>query len=278
MSLTSKFTNRIFRRISGLAWDLMSGQVGIKTPDGLYTLTKTETPATETSAASTSYGVGVNILEFDAAIPAFAMATPFDEVQPGDLIVGETKIIGWAVDKSAAALKVLDHNGFTKTYTPPKVSIALTQGSTVMVVKNLFNLTGGQDGANSFAANLLPLLVLGKGNADIEKLLPIMLMGGVGGSNSGAGLMSNPLALLALTGGLGGSGGAGSPKMDKLLPLMMLGGMGGGAGAMSNPLVMMTLLGDTDVFGGLGLFGGDDDAPAKTVPQTLAAPSLIRTR
>lgn len=283
MSLTSKFTNRIFRRISGLAWDLMSGQVGIKTENGIYILAKTETPAvaaTDTTpalAGSVNYNISVNPFDsFSAAIPAFAMTTPFDDVQAGDLIVGETKVIGWVVDKTGAALKVMDHNGFTKTYTPPKVAVGLTPAGSVMVVKNLFSLTGGQDGAGSFAANLLPLMLLGKGNGDIEKLLPLMLLGGgLGGAGGQAGgLMGNPLALLALTGGLGGSG-SGS-KMEKLLPLMLLGGSAGSA-LTSNPLMLMTLLGDVDVFGGLGLFS-DDDTSAAPVQLPVKAGGLIRTR
>ena len=171
-NLTNKFMNRVFRRVSGLAWDFMSGKVGVKTANGIYTCEVTEAGGQVT----------VNPLDsFSTAIPAFAMQTQKADVQLGDLIVGEEKIIGWVVENQPVAYKVLDHNGHTKTYSPPKVAVSLTGAGgdpTVLVVRNLFSLTGGQDGATGLAGNLLPLLMLGKGGKDLEKLLPVLLMSG----------------------------------------------------------------------------------------------------
>lgn len=249
-NIANKFIGRMFRRIGGLVWDITSGQIGIQTPQGIYSLAT----ITDEAGAKT---FTVNVNPFDdlgVSIPAFATQTAHADVNQGDIIVGDNGIIGWVVDKTDASFKVKDHNGFEKTYSPPKVQIVGQSG--VLVVRNLFSLTGGADGAAGFANNLLPLLALGGGDEKLEKLLPLLLMSSQTGSAagaSGAGAAGGlgqllPLLLLTKDGGLGGAGGS---KMDKLLPLMLMGGMGGGAGAM-NPLLLMSLLGDGDLLGGLG--------------------------
>lgn len=240
---TKKFMNRLFRRINGLVWDVVSGSVGLQTAEGIFTVTFAEdgTPSLNVNPID---GLGL-------ALPAFATQATFDEVNQGDIIVGDAGIIGWVVSKTEAAYKVLDHNGHHKTYSPPKVAIFGTSG--VLVVRNLMSLTGGAAGASNFASNLLPLMMLGGGDEKLEKLLPLLLMtsqqapaaAGAPAANNFASLL--PMLMLSGEGGLGGAGGG---KMDKLLPLMLMGGLGGaGAGGM-NPLVMMSLLGDGDLFGG----------------------------
>lgn len=255
-NITNKFMNRMFRRIGGLVWDVTSGGIGLKTENGIYSLKAVPVlaaPAVEgapAGVASVEYSVTVNPFDdFGLAIPAFATQSSFEEVNSGDIIVGDQGIIGWVVGKTAAAFKVMDHNGYSKTYTPPSVQILGTQG--VLVVRNLFSLTGGAGGAGNFANSLLPLMMLGGDDSKLEKMIPLLLMSSAApaaGGNAGA---ANPMAsllplMLLKDGGLGGSGG---DKMDKLLPLMLMGGMGGGAGGM-NPLMMMALMGDGDLFGG----------------------------
>lgn len=94
---------------------------------------------------------------------------------------------------------------------------------------------------------LLPLLLLGDGlgssGSTSDMLLPLMLMGGMGGGAGGG--MESMLPLLLLGDGLGSS----SSSNDMLLPLMLMGGMGGGMGDPNNPMAsMLPLL----------LLGGDD--------------------
>ena len=247
--LTNKFLNRMFRRISGLVWDVTTGGIGLQTENGIYSLT-----TTVAEGAATTYSITVNPFDdFGLSIPAFATQSSFEETNAGDIICGDQGIIGWVVDKTAAAFKVMDHNGYTKTYTPPSVSIMGSSG--VLVVRNLFNLTGGAAGAGNFASSLLPLMMLGGGDDKLEKMLPLLLMtsaGGLGGAPAAGGAAANPMAamlpfLMMKEGGLGG--GSGDSKMDKLLPLMMMGGMGGGAGGM-NPMMLMMMMGEGDVFGG----------------------------
>jgi hypothetical protein len=259
----SKFLNRMFRRINGLVWDITTGGVGLETENGIYSLSITPAvPARESApAVAATYGVSVNPLEgLGIKLPAFATQASFDEVNAGDLIVGDQGIIGWVIDKTAAAFKVLDHNGNVKTYIPPKVQILGTSG--VLVVRNLFSLTGGADGANALAGNLLPLLILGGGDEKMEKMLPLLLMtsrGAAAGGSAAANPMANMLPLLMMKeGGLGGAGG----KFDPITLLALSGGFGGGGAGGMNPMVMMALLGDGD------LFGGSNKAPKALAPVT----------
>lgn len=241
----------MFRRIGGVVWDVMSGTVGLQTENGIYTASFPEGGGAPT--------VSVNPLDnFGLAIPAFATQTPFADVALGEIIVGDQGIIGWVTEKTEAAFKVLDHNGYHKTYQPPKVAIMGSQG--VLVVRNLFSLTGGAAGAGNFASNLLPLLALGGGDDKLEKMLPLLLMSSTmnnagaaaapGAAAAGNGMANILPFLLLKDGGLGGlTGGSGGGTMDKLLPFMLMGGMGGGAGGM-NPMMMAMVLGGGDLFGG----------------------------
>jgi hypothetical protein len=237
----------MFRRIGGVVWDVTTGSIGLKTENGIYSLKTVPGAATGDAA---SYSVSVNPFDdFGLAIPAFATQSTPEEVQVGDIIVGDKDIIGWVVDKTPAAFKVLDHNSYVKTYVPPSVQILGNSG--VLVVRNLFSLTGGAAGAGNFAQSLLPLMMLGGGDEKLEKMLPLLLMTSTAApAANGTAAAANPMAamlpLLLMKDGLGGSGGDG--KMDKLLPFMMMGGLGGGAGGM-NPMLMMALMGDGDLFG-----------------------------
>jgi hypothetical protein len=244
MSTTNKFMNRMFRRIGGVVWDVVSGGIGLQTENGIYTVS-----LAEDGTAS----LNVNPLDtFGLALPAFATQATFEQVEPLDIIVGDQGIIGWVVDKTNTSFKVLDHNGHTKTYTPPKVAIMGTNG--VLVVRNLMNLAGGASGAANIANNPLVLMALMNGDeGGLEKVLPLLLMtGGLGGGAAAGGAAANPMAamlpfLLMKDGGFGGLGGKGG-KMDPMMLMAMSGGFGGGAGGM-NPMLMMALMGDGDLFG-----------------------------
>lgn len=242
-NLTSKYIGRMFRRINGVVWDLSSGNIGIQDANGIYTLTKTEVPAvaaTEDSpavAASVNYGISVNPFDnFGMAIPAFATITPFEKVAAGDLIVGDKGILGWVTAKTGAALKLLDFNGMNKNYTPPKVAIGGQDG--VLVVQSLGGLVGGDAGLGGLQGALLPLLMAGGDNNELEDILPLMLLQqSQGGDKAAAGLNSMLPMLFLSKSGKGGNGG-----LKDLLPLMLLGGGLGGNGGGLNPMLAMALL------------------------------------
>jgi hypothetical protein len=244
MSLQNKFMNRMFRRISGVVIDAMSGKVGVKTDDGVFTCEITG------QGATLSHEISVNILDgLSFNVPGFASQVEFDKVKAGDLVVNDKGIGGWVVGKTAKALKLADHTGSVKTYQPPKVTIMGGAGpSGVLVVQTLFSLTGSAEGAAGIGQMLPMLMLLGDGNdSKLDSILPLILMQGAQGGAAAGGLNSIlPLLLLSKDGGLGGG------SLEKLLPILaMSGGLGGagGAGAM-NPMVMMALLGKGDIFGG----------------------------
>ena len=256
-AFASKFLGRMFRRITGLSWDLTTGQIGVQDTNGIYTLDVT--PAAKEGGEAT-YRVSVNPFDgFGAPIPAFAVQVPHDKITVGDIIVGDKGILGWVIGKKEVALTLLDKNGVTKQYTPPKVQIAGQDGA--LVVQNLFSAAGGQAGFNGLQGSLLPLLMMG-GTDDgaLEKILPLMLFSQQSGAGAGA---INPMMLLALS-----KGG----DIDPMTLMMMSGGFGGGAGGM-NPMMLLALQGKE---GGLGsLLGG---AATKTVGESSnalgAAPAL----
>lgn len=236
--------NRMFRRISGVVIDATTGKTGIKTDDGVYTI--------DFSADGKEFDVTVNIFDgLSFNVPGFASQVEFDKVKPGDLVVNDKGIGGWVVGKTGKALKLHDHNGNTKTYTPNKVSILGGAGPNgVLVVQTLFSLTGSADGAAGLGQMLPMLMLLGDGNdSKLDSILPLILMQGAAGGAGAGGLNSILPFLLLKDGGLGGAGGS---SIEKLLPILaMSGGLGGGAGAGAmNPMLMMALLGKGgDLFG-----------------------------
>lgn len=226
---TSKFMNKMFRRVEGVVWCPISGATCLRTTDGIYNYV----PGHDGETGS----VSVNLIDVSIALPGFAMATPFEQAQIGDLVVGDG-VIGWIDEKLVNSYRIKDHRGFTKIYSPPKVEIMGVSGA--LIVRNFFSAAGGAQNVNS----MLPLLMMAGDDSKIEKLLPFLLMqqGQSGGQNSGgAAPAMNPMLMMMLMkdGGFGGSKKSGS--IDPMM-LMMMGGFGGGAGGM-NPMALMALAG-----------------------------------
>lgn len=266
MSLSQNFTKRMFRRVSGLVWNPLNGLVGIQQDGSIFTITVTDGAGQVDVCPIDSFGM---------KIPAFAMITPHDQVEPGDLVCGADSILGWVTAKNGASYQLMDQHGHNKQYTLPKVTMAGIEGA--MVVKNLFGLAGGAGAGAALGGNLGMLLAFG-GEDKLDDLLPLLLMsGGLGGAAPSAGGVAapNPMAsilplMLLSKGGLGGASAGGS-SMDKLLPLLMMGGLGGGAGAGMNPLMMMAMLGKGDVFG-----SADEPVKAAAPLTRLGPPPLQR--
>lgn len=266
MSISNQLTKRMFRKIHGLVWNVLDGNVGIVQDKSVYTITVTD-------------GTGqVDVTPTDAfavKIPAFAMITPHDQVNVGDLVCGVDTILGWVVEKAGASYKLMDQHGHLKNYTLPKVKMAGIEGA--MVVKNLFSLAGGATAGAAVGSNLGLLLAMG-GEDKLDDLLPLLLMtDGFSGAAapSAGGVAANPMAsllsmLLMMKGGLGSDSGSGS-TMEKLLPLMMMGGMGGAGGM--NPMMLMMLMGKGD---GLGSLFGSDEPKVGSTPTRMGPPPLTR--
>lgn len=292
-NISSKFLNRMFRKIDGLKWDLQSGSIGVVGTDGsIASLVTTQNPEVEASegvaavAASTSYNISVNPFDaFGMAIPAYATQVPLASIRAGDMIVGDKSILGWVVGKTAATLKLLDFNGMHKTYQPPKVAILGQDGA--LVVQSLGGLFGGQAGVGGFQSSLLPLLMLKGGDGDgLDSILPLMLFSQMQTSNPAAAttaatvggdasLANNPMSAMMpmlMMQALGKSKKSGGAKkggvfgdIDPMMMMMMGGGLGGGAAAGGmNPMMMLMAM------GGLGSDEGDDTPELVSLPKTSA--------
>lgn len=257
-----KFMSRMFRRAEGVVWDLMSGKVGIKTKEGdIATL----------SGKGDDAQVEINLVDaFGMEIPAFAQNTPIDAVNVGDVIYfGASEKPGWVVDKRygvkptgsstptttksrktatadpTVSADEIDHanvqftlmkvDGQRTTWKPPKVTLLGMGDNGVMVLRSLMNmLPGGQAGLQGMQNMMMPMLMMGDGNVDFEKIMPLMLMGGMQSTTvqnpDGTVVAQNPMAQMLpmmmmmqmMKGGDGGGFFGGSKKTNT-------GGSGGGS-------------------------------------------------
>jgi len=210
----NKFMDRMFRKADGVVWDLMTGKIGIKTPNGIATL-------------GDDGRINNNLMdEFGIALPAFAQSTPVDQIQIGDIIYTGTRdqvrfVIG-EVEPSAKPsrgktgltppvikkFRTMDLNGTESTWTPPKTTI-LGLDSGVMVLRSLMTmLPNGDKGLGQMQNMLMPLMMMGGGElgSDIEQMLPVLLMSQVnGGDSSGMGQMMQTMMMMKMLGGKNGN-------------------------------------------------------------------------
>lgn len=273
----NKILNRLFRKVEGVVWDLSSNSIGLQNNNGITTLVQTPVAATENAAASVDFTISVNPFDsFGFAIPAFAQLTKLSDVSVGDIVIGDTKALGWVTAVREKSLRLLDQSGMGKDYTPPKTAVLNQDGA--LVVKPLTGLFGEQ-GASGFGNALLPLMLMGDGGlGGLDDILPIMLLTQQTAGNNSNALASALPTILMMKSLKGGNGG----MKDMLLPMIMMGGLGGGAGGI-NPMMLMALSGE----GGLSGLGGTGqfiagDVPAlhgrQASPVQNATPALQRLR
>lgn len=230
--LMQKILARQFLKLNNVVLDIVTGgKVGIATKNGIASL-----ESTTNDEGQVVHNISINpIDEFGYNVPAYAIATPIDSVAVGDLIVfKDNNIGGWVTAKTAAALSVLKHDGTISQYSPQNVNLFGTGNRSVMVVKSLFSMFGGNtEQVSGFQNMLLPLLLAKGGDGADLDILPLMLMMQGGGMN--------PMMLMALMGDK--KGGLDGLLDNPLMAMAMFGGMGGApaAGGM-NPLMMAMLL------------------------------------
>lgn len=264
----SKFLNRMFRKVNGVVWDLASNSMGLQNTNGIYTLNQ-RTVERENQPAETVFTVNVNPFDaFGLPVPAFAQLTKLEDVSVGDIVVGDKGALGWVTKKHARSLELMDQNGMTKNYTPPKVSVMDMDGA--LVVKSLTGLFGQQGGAG-FSNALLPLVLAGGNNLD--DLLPLLLLTQQqAGDNPNALAQALPTILMVKT----LSDKSGNARLnDLLLPMILSGNFGGNAGGF-NPMLLLALNGEG--FGNVQsqfIAGG---APALQARQLTPPPLTIRQR
>lgn len=265
-NVTNRLVSRLFRKIGGVVWDLTTGNMGLKTDDGIASLQ----PVRDDAGAVIDFQVVANPFDgLSFKLPAFALNTPLSAVEPGDLIVGADRILGWAIKTNERSIDIKKLDGtVSKGYAPPKLAVFGGATDGILVVKNLLNLTGGSAGLSGLQNNPALLLLLNKNDeAGLDDLLPTLLLtqamsaGTPQQANAGAAQanpMGNMMNMLLMSKMLKGGKGGG---LGGLGTMMLLGGMGGAGGfgdLQSNPLLMMSLLGD----GELGDLFGDSDPVA----------------
>lgn len=196
--MAAKMMGRMFRRVDNAVWDMMTGKIGIQTDDGIATI----------EGVGDDAQVAINIIEnFGMPLPAFAQSTPVDAIKEGDFIYNGTKPLGWIVEKKEKSFRILKPDGTRTTWTPPKVSMIgfdLGAGGP-LVLRSLFNtLPGGESGLAGLQGNLLPLMMMGGDNLDLESMLPMLLMGQMnGGATGGMGNMMQTMMMMNMMKGEG---------------------------------------------------------------------------
>lgn len=205
----NKLLDRFFRKADNVVWDLMSGRLGFRTREGIVTLDGEGDDAVPS----------INPFDdFSMELPAFGQQTPIDQIKLGDMIL-QSNNVGWVVELKGKSIRLLRPNGDRVTFTPPKTQI-LDFGSGVMVVRSLVNMLpgGASGGLQNLQGMMLPLMMMGDSDMDIEKMLPMMLL--MNGANATAADGStNPLAGLA---GLG----AGNNMLQTMMLMQMFKGKG----------------------------------------------------
>jgi len=162
-----KLMSRFFRPVDNVVWDLMTGRIGVTGPDGITTI----------EGEGDDAQVTINLFDqFGMTVPAFAQGTPTADVKVGDLIYGTRGALGWVVDRTEKSFSILKADGTRSNWTPPKTAMIGFAGD-VMVLRSLVNiLPGGEGGLSGFQNMLLPMLMMGGDNVDMQEVMPLLLM------------------------------------------------------------------------------------------------------
>jgi hypothetical protein len=229
--MLESLTGSMFQEVDDIVWDLQSGRLGILENDVIYSFEQVGKKSRVTKNP---------IKEFGVKIPAYAIMTPIESLQVGDIIVTDDET--WIFFLSAAAatdevevtFKGLNYNSGRQT-TVTAVTNTLMGTKGVLAVKNFF----GTD--NASMAGMLPFIMMGGGKKnDIGQMIAMMALANnkAGGltpiGDKPAGLdMTSLLPLMLMKGKKkGGSkammlmalmqGGAGGTGMSALLPCLLM--------------------------------------------------------
>lgn len=165
-SVGDKMMERMFKQVEDAVWDISTGKMGILGKNGsIFSL----------SGEGDEAQVTENLFsEFGMAVPAFAQSVPFDQVQLGDLAYRAGGRPGWVVEKNPNSLILLNTDSSEGTIRRNKTITMGMDQSGVMILRNLFNLTGAS-GQQNFQM-LLPMLMVGSKNEDAGSMVEMMLM------------------------------------------------------------------------------------------------------
>jgi Trp operon repressor len=157
---------RMFKPVQDAVWDISTGKMGILGKNGsIFSLTGEGDEAQVTENLFSEFGM---------AVPAFAQSVPFDQVQLGDLAYRQGGRPGWVVEKNPNSLILLNTDSSEGTIRRNKTITMGMDQSGVMILRNLFNLTGAS-GQQNFQM-LLPMLMAGSKNEEAGSMVEMMLM------------------------------------------------------------------------------------------------------
>ena len=246
-----KFMDRLFRKAPGVVWDMMSGKVGVQTKEGIATFSGEgdaaqidinlfdqfgmEVPAFAQSTPIESVNVG-DLIYFGATdkpgwiiekrygVKPTGSSAPAKAKRPTKASTlagpGELTVAAEDIDKSNVSFTLMKVDGQRTTWKPPKVSMLGMGADGVMVIRSLLTmLPGGQTDLNGMQGNMMMMMQMqamngGEGGIDMEKLMPLMLMGAMGGNNGGGNMMQTMMMLQMFGGGngMGNMFGGGAKK------------------------------------------------------------------
>ena len=136
-------------------------------------------------------------------VPVYTIAKTIDQVKVGDVVKATSSTYAVVEKIEGGNIYSTTFGGNMRKNVP--VTDCLTQQKTVRVVVNPFSFAGGADMNNNM---MLMMLLDGKGGGKgdlAEVMMLASMMSGSGNANPFGNFMSNPMALLALSGRDGGS-------------------------------------------------------------------------
>lgn len=179
---TNKLADRFFKKVDNVVMDLQTGSVGIQNGDSVYTFSHDEAEGDT---------INENMFAmFSMPLPAFAQATPLDQIKVGDLIAKDTAV-GWVTKVNKKTVTVMKTDGGTFNFSPPKNTL-MGESQNVMVVRNMM---GDSEGLGNMQNMLMPLMMMGGDNSDIESMMPMLLMSQSGMMGDGS---NNMLQMMML--------------------------------------------------------------------------------
>jgi hypothetical protein len=234
-----KFMDRLFRKAPGVVWDMMSGKIGVQTKDGIATFSGEgdnaeieinlfdqfgmEVPAFAQSTPIAAVNVGDLIYFGSGDKPGWIVEKRYGVKPTGsstkrptrktaaagpvagvDLTVSEDDI-----DKSNVSFTLMKVDGQRTVWKAPKISMLGMGNDGVMVIRSLLTmLPGGQSDLNGMQNNMMMMMQMSamsgnEGGMDMEKMMPLMLMGAMGGQGGGGNNMMQTMMMMQMLGGGG---------------------------------------------------------------------------
>lgn len=136
-------------------------------------------------------------------VPVYTIAKTIDQVKPGDIVKATSSTYAVVEKIEGGNIYNTTFGGNLRKNVP--ITDFLTQQKTVRVVVNPFSFAGGADMSN----NMMLMMLLDGKDGDKGDLAEVMMlasmMSGQGNANPFGNFMSNPMALMALSGRDGGS-------------------------------------------------------------------------